>query len=147
MLVKDAMVQTPLQVKPDAKLREIMDAILGGDQAGVAVIDASGKLLGLVGTHDVLRLIVPAYVDQAQGLASLMHDGYFEERFNKLAGVTAADVMSTEVDVVKPGDTIIKAATVFVEHGRKVLPVVENGKFVGMITRRSLLESIGRKIS
>ena len=32
MLVKNAMVKTPLQVKPEAKLREILDAILGGDQ-------------------------------------------------------------------------------------------------------------------
>lgn len=146
MLVKDAMVKTPLQVKPDAKLREIMDEIIGGDQAGVAVIDAGGKLLGLVGTHDILRMIVPNYVDRDEALAKLMHEGYFEERFKKLAGVTAADVMSTELDVVAPRDTIIRAASLFVEHQRKVLPVVEDDRFVGMITRRSLLESIGREL-
>ena len=75
-----------------------------------------------------------------------MHEGYFEERFKKLAGVTAADVMSTELDVVAPRDTIIRAASLFVEHQRKVLPVVEDDRFVGMITRRSLLESIGREL-
>jgi len=150
MLVKNAMVKTPLQVKPEAKLREILDAILGGDQAAVAVIDPGGKLLGLVGTHDILRLIVPNYVDQVEALANLLHEGYFEEQFNKLAGVTAADLMATELDVVKPSDTIIKTAALFVERKRKVLPVVEAGKFIGMIgmiPRRSLLERIGGKLS
>jgi CBS domain-containing protein len=146
MLVKDAMVMTPLKVNPDAKLREILEEILGGDQAGVAVVDTRGTLLGLVGTHDVLRMIVPNYVDQVETLAGLIHEGYFEERFNKLAGVTAEDVMSREVDVVKSSDTIIKAAAIFVEHNRKVLPVVDKGQFVGMITRRSLLERIARDL-
>jgi len=147
MLVKYAMVEEPLQVSPKTGLREMLDLLLQCNQDTVAVVEADGRLVGVVGAHDVLRMIVPLYVDMDEALAALIHDGYFEERFASLKGVTAADIVNTQVDTVAPNNTLIQAATLFLTHHRHALPVVEGGKHVGMITRRSLFKRVSEKLS
>ena len=57
-------------------------------------------------------------------------------------GTRVRDFMTTELDTVSPDDTLIKAVVIIVEHRRKTLPVVQDGKFLGMVTRRSILEKV-----
>jgi CBS domain-containing protein len=147
MLVKYAMVEEPLQVSPKAGLRDILHLILETNQDTAAVVDADGSLVGVVGAHDVLRKIVPLYVDMDEALAALIHDGYFEEHFATLKDVTAADIVNTEVDTVGPDNTLIQAATLFLTHHRRALPVIDGGKVVGMITRQSLFKRVSEMLS
>jgi len=148
MLVKYAMETEPLRVPTDAPLRTILEAVLGSHQDAAMVVDESGNLLGLVGIHDILRRIVPGYLDLDSNLAEVMHENYFDEVFSKLSEVTAADLMSkgADVDTVSPDDAVIKAAALFVEHRRKIIPVVEGSRLVGVITRRSVLRRALEKL-
>jgi len=141
MLVKYAMETEPLRVPSTASLRTILEGILETNQAAAMVVDGAGNLLGLVGIHDILRRIVPQYLDLDSNLATVLHESYFDEVFAKLSGVTAADLMrkGDALDSVSPDDAVIKAAAIFVELRRKVLPVVEGSRLVGVITRRSVL--------
>ncbi len=50
-----------------------------------------------------------------------------------------SDYMSTGVYVVDSQDPISTAATMLAKYGVRRLPVVENGRFVGVVTRRDLL--------
>jgi len=141
MLVKYAMETEPIRVATTAPLRTVLESILASNQDAAMVVDNAGSLLGLVGIHDILRRIVPGYLDLDANLAKVMHENYFDEVFAKVADVTAADLMSKGdgLDSVSPDDAVIKAAALFVEHRRKVLPVVEGSRVVGVITRRSVL--------
>ena len=148
MLVKFAMETEPVRVSSTARLRTILEAILGSDQDAAMVVDEAGNLLGLVGIHDVLRQIVPKYLDLDANLAKVMHKSYFDEVFAEQGDVTATDLMShgSEVETVSPDDAVIKAAALFVEHRRKILPVVEGSRVVGVITRRSVLRRVLEKL-
>jgi len=77
-----------------------------------------------------------------------MHKSYFDEVFAEQGDVTATDLMShgSEVETVSPDDAVIKAAALFVEHRRKVLPVVEGSRVVGVVTRRSVLRRALEKL-
>ncbi len=148
MLVKYAMEKEPVRVPATAPLRTILEAVLEANQDAAIVVDEAGALLGLVGIHDILRRIVPRYLDLDANLAKVMHENYFDEVFAKQGDVTAADLMSKgdSVDTVSPDDAVIKAAALLVEHRRKVLPVVEGGHVVGVITRRSVLRRAIEKL-
>jgi predicted transcriptional regulator len=141
MYVRDALLHEPLETSPEELLGDLMPRLVTSRQATAAVLEGR-RLVGLVGIHDILRRIVPVYIDLDEKLAEVLHDDYLEERAPRLRGTRVRDLMTTTMDVVAPSDTLIKVAVLFVEKRRKTLPVVDQGVFVGMITRRTLLERI-----
>ncbi|MEM8961864.1 MAG: CBS domain-containing protein, partial [Acidobacteriota bacterium] len=57
--------------------------------------------------------------------------------------LAVGDFMATTIDTVSLDDTLIKVAALCVERRRKTVPVVDaENRFVGMITRRALLEHV-----
>lgn len=142
MNVRSAMLEHPVTTHPEETFGELLSRLVVSRQATAAVLDDRGKLLGLVGIHDILRKIVPVYVDLDTKLMEVMHENYLEERMSRLKDTRVRDFMTTELDTVSPDDTLIKAVVIIVEHRRKTLPVVQEGKFLGMVTRRSILEKV-----
>lgn len=143
MLVRDAMLAEPITTTPEETFESLLPRQLASRQATAAVLGPDGELLGVVGIHDILRKIVPLYVDLDQKLMEVMHDGYAEERLKRLKDTRVVDFMTRSLDTVGPDDYITKAVALIVERCRKTLPVVQDGKFLGMITRRSILERLG----
>lgn len=142
MFVRDAMLDDPVTTTPDEKFLEFLRRVVESRQATAAVLDEQQRLLGLVGIHDVLEHIVPHYVRLDRKLSEVMHDGYFEEHLARSKDLKVSELMTTQIDTVAPDDTLIKAASILVTKKRKTLPVIENGRFVGVLTRRSLLEHV-----
>lgn len=142
MLVMSALVPNPLTVAADASVLDLVRKILDSNQTTAVVLDAAGELLGIVSVDDVLRRVVPNYVNPDSELASVIHDGYFEEKFTQLAKVRVIEIMTRDVVTVAPTDTIIRAVALFVRAGHKTFPVIDNGRFVGTITRRSILRCV-----
>jgi CBS domain-containing protein len=57
----------------------------------------------------------------------------------KSAGVTVGELMTTDPTTVFPEATLVEAATTMAEKRRKILPVVEGERLVGIITRMDIL--------
>jgi CBS domain-containing protein len=141
MLVRDALVAHPFVVTPTTTLFELIDGILAGNQTTASVIE-QGFLLGTVSAMDVLKRLVPSYVSMDENLAGVLHPTFFEETLSKLHNVIVGDVMERDVDTLPPDASVMQAVAMFVRYGRKTLPVVENGRFVGAVTRRSVLRLV-----
>jgi CBS domain-containing protein len=90
---------------------------------GVPVVGTEGELLGIVSEKDTFKLIL---------------DGGFNQ---SLAGAVDR-VMSKNITTVKPSDDVFLIANLFYKNNYRRLPVVENGKVVGLISRRDILECI-----
>ena len=145
MDIRNALLSDPITTTPDETFRQLLPRLVTSRQATAAVLDDDRKLLGLLGIYDVLRKIVPHYVDLDDKLMEVMHEDYFEERLSGLEGLQVRDFMSTSIDSVSPHDSLIKAVALIVERKRKTLPVLdERGCFLGMVTRRSIFEHVIR---
>ena len=143
MNVRSAILGNSLAVNKETSVYDLVEKILGTNQTTAAVLDDDGTLVGIVGAHDVLRRMVPAYLDMGAKLMDLIHDGYFEEKFAQFQGMKVWSIMVTQMDSLDPDDSLIKAAAMFVEKRRKSLPVLDkDGKFLGMVTRRSILSKV-----
>ena len=143
MYVHEAMLPNPVTTQKDESFVSLLRRVVNERQATAAVLDDGGRLLGVVGIHDILRRIVPHYLDLDLKLMEVLHASYFEERLLKFEDLPVGDMMSTDLDTVAPDDTLIKAASLIVERRRKTLPVIDaEGRFIGMLTRRSLLEHV-----
>ncbi len=92
-----------------------------------------GKLVGVISDRDVIRLF---------GLDD------FPER-NSLEALTAGELMSTDLVTVEQGTSLVQAVALIVENGISCLPVVENGRAIGILTTTDLylaLEQLLRQV-
>ena len=142
MLVRDAMLPTPLLVAPETSVLELCTMVLDCNQTTATVVDSTSHLCGIVSVQDVFHRILPHYVDMDSRLAGLMHEGYFEEKFAAFKHLTVGEIMTKEVDTLRPGDAVIEAVGMFYRKGHKTIPVIEDGLYIGSITRRSVLRRV-----
>ncbi len=143
MLARDAILPNPLTVGPETTVLEFIESVLNSNQTTAAVLDGD-KLVGMVSVKDVFQRIVPAYVDMAGRLADVIHAGYFEEKFEKFKHTRVRELMSTEIDSLRPDDAVIQAVAMFITKDRKTLPVLDGERFIGSLTRRSVLWMVTR---
>ena len=67
----------------------------------------------------------------------MLLDGYFDQ-----VGAIVGEQMSTEVQVVAPDANLVTVAQLFHDNKRRLVPVVERDKIVGVLTRRNILEAL-----
>jgi CBS domain-containing protein len=91
--------------------------------SGATVIDGEDHLLGVISQGDCLKAILDG-----------TYHGY--------ANGSVDQVMTTEVDTVSPDLDIIDVARTLLTKKRGRLPVVEDGKFIGQISIRSILRAV-----
>ncbi|MBL8729891.1 MAG: CBS domain-containing protein [Planctomycetes bacterium] len=141
MLVRDALVHSPFVVSPNATLFALVDGILAGNQTTASVVDGD-RLVGVVSATDVLKQLVPAYLAMDENLAHVLHASFFEEELGKLRNVQVHHAMVRDVDTLPPDASVMQAVAMFVRRGHKTVPIVDDGRFVGAVTRRSVLKLV-----
>lgn len=93
--------------------------------SGAPVLNEKGELIGMLSEVDCLRLLV---------------DGLYNNEPRQMLNV--GDYMSTNIQTISSNSSIFDAANAFINHGFKRLPVVENGKLVGQISRVDVLKAV-----
>ncbi len=131
-------------VSPETPVREVIRIIDRNDIQRVAVVDAEGKLLGLISDRDVLRSFKPVHKGIWNLLAKVK--GVFEEDeegadFQQRIGeTTVGELMSTSLTTVHDDMLIEEAIGLMLDKGLKRLPVIDaQDRFQGMISRDALL--------
>src|SRR3990170_5919519 len=118
------------------------------DLTGVPVI-RKGLLLGIVTDSDLVaqksNIHPPKYLSALHAFISLRSNESVEKEIQKLIGSKAEDIMTSPVVTAKPSDSIDRLATKLYETRANPIPVVEDGKVVGIVSRHDLLQLIARE--
>ena len=147
-LVRDIMDGEPATVSPDATVEEVVRTLREHELPGVPVVEEDGRLAGLVTETDLVLpddqgdLHLPHYINLFGGTVFLEPLGRFEERLRKAFASKASDMMTSEPDTVEPDTSVQEAARLVHASGHNRLPVVEDGKLVGVVTRLDLLGAL-----
>jgi CBS domain-containing protein len=142
MQVRDVMTTPAVTIRPQATYREIVDTLLAHDISGVPVVDGGGRLLGIVSEADLLSRA--AYGHRTRRPLALLADylcGRDPQWVRKAAGDTAADLMNAAPQHTTPDADLGDAARWLIEDRHRRLPVVDDGKVVGIVSRHDLLEA------
>lgn len=141
--VREVMTPEPVTVRPDASLRELVELLINRDYRAVPVVDADGRLLGIVTNSDLIER--GGLRMRVELLGALEPDALAHElEALAAAGTTAADVMTREVTTASPDDRVAAVAHLMVTRQLKRLPVVDTaGRVVGMLSRADILRTIG----
>jgi CBS domain-containing protein len=147
-LVREIMDSEPETVAPDTSVEEVLRVLRENELPGVPVIDAEGRCIGIVTEADLVLpddqgdLHIPHYVNLFGGTVFLEPLGRFEQRLRKAFASNAADMMTGDPDTVSPDTTVREAARLIHESGHNRLPVVEDGRLVGVVTRVDVLGAL-----
>jgi CBS domain-containing protein len=132
MRVRDHMAVKVFTIRVDKKLVAV-DEIMGwAHLRHVPVLDAQGKLVGLISQRDVLRA----------SLSDLTTTPV--ERKHELGHVAIADVMRRDVLTIGPDAPVQEAARLMRKHKYGCLPVLEGDRLVGIISEHDLLGVVER---
>ena len=135
-----------LTVRPTATFHEIVALLLDYEISGLPVVDPDGVLVGIVSEADLISK--EAYDDGAGNrrrplglLLDHLH-GRDAEWVNKAAARNAQELMTSPVRTVSPDEDLATAARIMLESRVKRLPVVLDGKLVGILARHDLLRPL-----
>lgn len=136
MLVRDAMTRNVVTVSAEATLK--VAAALLADHAitSMPVVDDMGRLIGVVSEADVVResLVVD------QGVHLLV-----EPLSKAPAASCVAEVMTSLPVTVHPDTDLAEAAQLMTESTVKSLPVVEDSRLVGIVSRTDVIRMLARR--
>jgi CBS domain-containing protein len=146
--VREYMDVDPVSVGPEASLEEVARTIGENELPGVPVVDADRRVVGIVSENDLVisddqgDLHIPHYIELFGGLVFLEPFRRFEQRLKKAVATTAEQMMTADPRTVGPDDDVHEAAHVIVETGHNRIPVVEDGRLVGVISRADVVRAL-----
>jgi CBS domain-containing protein len=147
-LVSEIMDRDPVTVAPETSVQDVVSALREHQLPGVPVVDSEGTVWGIVTEADLVLpdedgdLHIPHYINLFGGTVFLEPLSRFGDRLRKAFAANAADMMTRDVDTVGPDTTVREAARLIHESGHNRLPVVEDDKLVGVVTRLDVLGAL-----
>jgi len=143
MNAADVMVSKVIAVRPDTLVVTIAETLLANRISAVPVIDESGALLGIVSEGDLIhRVETGTEQHRAWWLEFFVGKETLAREFVKSHSRKAADVMTHPVITVDPNTPLAELASLLEKHRIKRVPVVKDGKIVGIVSRANLVQAL-----
>ena len=141
MRAHQIMTRSVVTVAPDATILEAANTMLQHHVSGLPVIDAAGKLAGIVSEGDFIRRgEIGTQRKRSRWLSFLMGTGatqYVREHGRKVSEVMTRDPFTIAEDA-----TLEEIVNAMEANGVKRLPVIRDGKLVGIVSRANLLHAV-----
>jgi len=144
MKVRDVMETEVITVPEHASYEDVAKILYTRNISGVPVVDKDGNLVGALSEKDLFRIMYPFYKSYYEDPGSYTD---LEARENKIEEIRSHPVkgfMTQNVVTVAPDMPVMRAGALMLARGVNRLPVVEDGKLIGIISRRNIFREILR---
>ena len=143
MKAADIMVANVITVSPNDRVRDVAGILLTNRISAVPVVDERGKLVGIVSEGDLMQHVEAGserrrswWLELSTGNETLAAE-YVKAHSRKVT-----DVMTREVISAGPDTPIGDIAALLEKNGIKRVPIVKDGKIVGIVSRANLIQSL-----
>jgi CBS domain-containing protein len=148
MQVREIMSSPAITVGPTTKIRDVARIMREHVISGVPVVDGSGDLLGVITEMELIARNAPVheprYLAVLSALIPVNIEEYrqYKEQLGQALAINAADLMRDEIETIAPDALIEEALEVMLNPEVTMLPVVENQRVIGVVTRTDLVRLI-----
>ncbi|HET8997751.1 MAG TPA: CBS domain-containing protein [Acetobacteraceae bacterium] len=143
MIVADVMTRNVISVPPDATVEDAAKLMLQRRISGLFVVDAQGQLAGVVTEGDLLRRDeLGTQRHRPWWLRLLVSPGRQAADFTRTHGRRVRDVMTQDAITVASGAPLEDVVELMEQHRIKRLPVTQDGKVTGVVSRADLLRAL-----
>jgi predicted transcriptional regulator len=132
-------------VSLDTDAREAVELLASRRLPGLIVVDEKGRPHSVLPASQVVRFLVPSYVQDDPSLARVIDESLADQAAGKLAGVTVRRLLPSEpaeLPVVNHDDTVLEVAAIMARLRCPLVAVMKDGEIVGAITASRLLELV-----
>ncbi|MCH7726362.1 MAG: CBS domain-containing protein [Planctomycetes bacterium] len=109
-----------IAVGPDTSIDEAVSLLLDHKISGLPVIDDEGQLVGVISEVDIIDLVYSADIDTS----------------------TVRDNMTLDTRSLEEDASLDDAADLFCTHNIRRIPIVRDGRLVGIVSRRDLIRFV-----
>ncbi|OJA07011.1 CBS domain-containing protein [Halomonas sp. QHL1] len=138
----DIMTPRVVSVGPDAEVREIAQLMLNHRISAVPVVDDAHRVIGIVSEGDLMRRVKDESGHRDSWWLSLFSGGKDAGDYVKSHGRKAHEVMTPNPMTVEENTPLHTIARMLEKHHIKRVPVLRDGKLVGIVSRANLLQGI-----
>jgi len=142
---KDIMTKEVITVKPETTIEELARLLMKQQISGAPVVDDKGKIVGVVTENDLIsknsRLHIPTILRLFDAYIPL-GTSKMESDIRKMAASTVEEICTKEIITVDEEASVEYIATIMTEKRIHILPVVREGKLVGIIGKKDLIKGI-----
>jgi CBS domain-containing protein len=143
MNASDVMVTSVITVGPDASVQEVADLLLQHRISAVPVVAANGAILGIVSEGDLInRSESETTHRKSWWLDALASNESLAAEYVKTHSRQVSDVMTREVITAAPDTPVAELAALLERNRIKRVPIVEDGRIVGIVSRANLLQGL-----
>jgi len=122
----DIMVTNVVTVTPDTTIHCAIQLLLKHGISGMPVLNENREVIGILSERDCLKTLLSA-------------------QYHNLPAAHVIDLMTTGIRTIAPDTDVMAIARLFTEERFRRLPVVEDGRLVGQVSRRDLLRAIDQR--
>ena len=135
----DIMEKVFVTADPSTTVLDLIQLFIKNKITAIPIVNDADLLYKKIKPH------VPHYVNLLG--ASIYYNGIseYDKSFKKLMASTAKELMTKDVIIAAPDADVEQLAGVMVAEHLKVIPIVDNKRCVGVVTRRSILEEMHRE--
>ena len=146
-LVRQVMTTDVVAFHPDDRVQDVAKTMAERSIGGAPVIDGDSRVVGLVTDDDLIvqeaRMHFPTVISVLGAYLELPTSLHrFEHELHKAVAAKVADVMTPNPPTCAEDDTVEAVATTMHEGNVSRLPVVRDGRLVGIVSRGDVLKAI-----
>jgi CBS domain-containing protein len=139
MLIADVMDRKAARIHRDSPMALAAELLVLSQASDLAVIDEQGSFLGVLSEGDLLRALMPDVGEDVESPASLRRAfANFLDAGPAYADQPIGRLVIHSSITLRSDDELLKAATVMVDRQIRRLPVVDDGRFVGSVSRADI---------
>jgi CBS domain-containing protein len=152
MKVKKIMSEKVVTLSPEETLGEVVEKFFQWKIGGAPVVDEDGKIVGIITDSDIFKTLrvkykefnirLPPSLGLTLDFESTVHYKELKKAFETVANLKVKAVMKKKVITCSPNDLVEECVTIIVDKKINRLPVVKDGKIVGIIGRRDIIRGL-----
>ena len=144
--VSEPLIRDARSLRDDQTVVEATEALLVSDLPALPVVDERGRLAGIFGEREFLGAVFPGYVKELKhaGFVRRSLDEALEKR-DECRTETVGRHMYTEHVHVDRDFSDLAVAEIFMHHRVLIVPVTEDSRPVGVITRADFYRSVAKR--
>ncbi len=135
-----------ISITPETDISQAVELLLKNHINGVPVVDQDGALKGILCQSDLIfqqkTISLPPILTFLDGIIPLSSSKKLENEMKKIAAGTVAQAMAPDPVTVTPDTPVSDIAAMMVERHFHTIPVVEDGKVIGVVGKEDVLRTL-----